>query len=253
MSTIAAKVLLTRPAEQSKDLAAMLTERGLQPIICPVIEIVRLTDGEELRNAWSQWRASREPGLAALTSARTVEFLVDARVEIDLPCAAVGPRTKQAVQGAGWQGVSMNAKDAVSMARELVEAGYGGKDVWLPSSRKAGTELEDALRAEGSRVTRVDVYEPRAVSEQLLRIAEGDRAFDVIVFHSSSAVDAAVDAVGAERLADARVVCVGESTASGARKRGLRVGSVAQRPTDEAVLDAIASTVASRSSIIGAI
>jgi uroporphyrinogen III methyltransferase/synthase len=247
-----AKVLLTRPAEQSKDLVALLIERGAQPVICPVIEIVHLIHAEELREAWSQWRTSVDRGLVVLTSARTVEFLVKAGIRIDQVCSAVGPRTKQSVADAGWQSAPVDATDGASLAAELTKAGYGGADVWLPCSKRAATDFEDSLRREGSRVTRVDVYEPRPSTEQLRSIARDDQAFDVIVFHSPSAVDATVDAIGANRLAGVQVVCVGQSTSSQAEQRGLQVSSVAKQPTDAAMVDAIAATVAAQSSIIGA-
>jgi len=239
MNAAANKILLTRPVQRSRELAAMLGERGFQPILCPVIEIVQLMDAEELRAAWTHWRESVEQGLVVLTSVHTVEFLVEARVNVDLPCAVVGPRTKQAVRGAGWQVQPVDAKDGRSLAEGLIKAGYVTAAVWLPCSKKAGTELEDSLRAAGSDVTRVEVYEPRPVTEQLLLVAGDAQAFDMIVFHSSSAVDAVVDAIGAERLANVEVVCVGESTASRAEHRGLREVSVAQQPSDEAVRDAL--------------
>ena len=247
----ATKVLLTRPAQQSNDLAVSLTDSGAVPIVCPVIEIARLIDGEGLRNAWTQWRTKAERGLVALTSARTVEFLVDAGVKIDLPCAALVPRTKQAVQDAGWT-VLADARDAAALAQDLIRTGYGGSDVWLPCSKKASTDFEDTLRGGGSSLMRVNVYDPRPTIERLLRIAQDERGFDVIVFHSSSAVDAVVEALGAERMAEVQVVCVGQSTGSRAGHRGLRVASVATQPTDQAVLAAIASIVATQSSIIGA-
>jgi uroporphyrinogen-III synthase len=243
-------VLLTRPAQRSGRLAELLAERGAVPVICPVLEMVQLVEDGGLRDAWKSWREQSGTGIVVLTSARTVEYLVSAGVQIDQDCAAVGPATLLAVQSAGWPCVDVEAGDAASLARELIRLGRARGRVWLPSSKRAGTTVEDALA--GAVVTRIDIYEPRASADRLLEMTKAKRPFDVIVFHSPSAVDATVDTAGAEWLAGAGIVCVGPTTASQARRRGLEPAAVATHPTDEAVAAAV-DAVASRSSIIGAI
>jgi uroporphyrinogen-III synthase len=248
----APKILLTRPAGQSGNLADLLRSRGAVPIICPALEIVQLIDDQGLRDAWSSWQAQAGSGLVVLTSARTVEFLVGARVNVDRLCAAVGPKTKQAALGAGWSCAPFETGDAESLAQELIRAGHTAGQIWLPCSKQADTTLQDALAKAGASVTRINLYEPRENTAQLLEIAKTEQAFEVIVFYSSSAVDATVDAIGAERLVGVAVVCIGRSTGSRAQQRGLAPAAVAAEPTDIAVLDAI-DTVAPLSSIIGAI
>jgi uroporphyrinogen III methyltransferase/synthase len=104
----------------------------------------------------------------------------------------------------------------------------------LPRAAVARAVLPEGLRARGWDVDVLPVYrtEARAVP---------DVGADAIVFLSSSAVDAYVDATGA--APNALVACIGPVTASTARQRGLEVAIEARAGDVDALVGLVADAL----------
>ena len=243
------RVLLTRPRGQGERTAALLRERGAEPVVLPTIAIHPPADPARLDAAVRDLRAGAYT-LVAFTSAngveRTWEAIVavgaDARAFGAARLAAIGPATARALEGHGLR-PDVLAKEFVGegLAEAILAAVPAAGDVrpraLLARAAKARDALPEALRAGGWDVDVVAAYETRApgpeVGERLAEALEGP-GVDAVVFTSSSTVDNLCDLVGdraAELLARVRVASIGPVTSATAAKRGLRVDVTAAEYT----------------------
>ncbi len=240
------RVLVTRAREQAGGTAALLRERGAEPLVVPTIEIHPPSDPQPLARAIAELRAGRY-GWVAFTSAngveRTWEALVaagaDARAFGGARLAAIGPATARALERRGLV-PDVVAKEfrGEGLAAEMLAALHGAgaaepKRVLLARAARARDALPQALRDAGCEVDVVAAYETRSPPPEALaalqRELEAERV-DVVTFTSSSTVDHLCDWLGARAaalLAGPRIACIGPVTAETARARGLRVDVMA--------------------------
>ena len=246
------RVLVTRALEQAGAAAALLRERGAEPVLVPTIEIHPPPDPAPLRAALARLATGYD--WVAFTSANTVARVWrelaasgrDARAFGAVRIASVGPGTAAALEAHGL------VPDAV--AKELRGEGVAAAilasadparppRVLFPRARVAREALPDALRAAGSAVDVVTAYETRPAppSPDLERdLAAG--AIDAATFTSSSTADNLCDLLGAraaDLLARPRVAAIGELTAEALRRRGVRVDVVPAVSTVPALIDAL--------------
>jgi uroporphyrinogen III methyltransferase / synthase len=245
------RVLVTRARDQASTTAALLRDRGAEPLVVPTIEIHPPADPGPLDRALADLRAERY-GWVAFTSVNGVERIWDAlrtgggdaRAFAGARLAAIGPATARALERHGL------APDVVAkefrgegLASEMIEAleRSGGhprsRHVLLARAARARDALPQALQGAGCTVDVVAAYEtrppPAEALASLLRELDARRV-DVVTFTSSSTVDHLCDWLGVravELLAPARVACIGPVTAETARHRGLRVDVVAPEYT----------------------
>jgi uroporphyrinogen-III synthase len=120
-------VLLTRPAEQSAELAAMVTELCAEPIVLPAFDFLAVDAGREQAAEFAALCACAPADLVVFTSPRAVRHglsqlppgsLSSARV------AAVGPSTAAELQQAGVRVDIVPARGFTSEA--LLEVLSGG-------------------------------------------------------------------------------------------------------------------------------
>lgn len=249
------RVLVTRAAEQAGDTAKKLRERGADPIVVPVIEIVDPPDPA----AFSRLCASfASYDAVAMTSANTVVRVFreleargrDARAFGGAVVAAIGPGTSAALAARGVR-ADVVAKefrgeglaDALLAAIPATEG--RPRRVALPRAKVAREALPEALRAAGCEVDVVPAYETRPATgpalDGLARDLEAG-AIDAALFTSSSTVDATCDALGAravELLSRTVVASIGPITSATARKRGLTVSVEAAAYTLDGLLAAL--------------
>jgi uroporphyrinogen III methyltransferase/synthase len=253
------RVLVTRARDQASTTAALLRDRGAEPLLVPTIEIHPAADPGPLARALADLREGRY-GWVAFTSANGVERTWDAlraaggdaRAFGAARLAAIGPATAHTLERHGL------APDVVAkefrgegLASEMIEAlQRSGKDprsrrVLLPRAARARDALPQALQGAGCTVDVVAAYETRPPPPEnvasLLRELDARRV-DAVTFTSSSTVDHLCDRLGeraAELLAAPRIACIGPVTAETARNRGLRVDVVAREYTVPGLVDAL--------------
>jgi uroporphyrinogen III methyltransferase/synthase len=131
-----------------------------------------------------------------------------------------------------------------SLARAILEIG-GVRRVLIPRARVAREELPELLRAGGVAVDVIPAYETRPVGtaqrEQLLQMLDR-REIDVILFTSSSTVDAMVELLGAgaaSLLSSVTLASIGPITSATAARHGLEVAVTAEVYTVQGLLDAL--------------
>ncbi len=250
------RVLVTRAREQAGSTAALLRDRGADPVVVPTIEIRPPTDPTSLAQALAALRAGVY-GWVAFTSAngvdRTWEALTaagaDARAFGGTHLAAIGPATAQALARRGLR-ADVVAKE---FRGELLGEGMlsairsegGSPRVLVARAARARDVLPDMLRAAGCEVDVVPAYEthappPSVVAGLAQELAQG--RIDAVMFTSSSTVENLCDLLGphaAEQLARSRVASIGPVTTATAEERGLRVDVTARQFTVAGLVDAL--------------
>lgn len=227
------RIALTRP--EPGPLAQRLTAQGVDVTHVPLIAIAPATDGG----------AALEAALAALdsfdwlvvTSANGAERVGDAAaINPGVRMAAVGTATAAVLaQRAGRPVDLVPAKPSAEGLRREFPPGPGR--VLLAQANIAGDRLASGLRTLGHEVVAVEAYATILHPPGGEEIAELQRA-DAVVLASGSAVKA-LKAAGVS-VVPGVIVTIGPRTADVARANGLTVAAVADVPTDDAVIAALA-------------
>jgi uroporphyrinogen III methyltransferase/synthase len=241
------RVLVTRAREQAGGAAALLRERGADPVVVPTIEIDPPSDPSAMIDA-VQAMAERYDWVV-LTSANGVDRLwaeirrqgKDARVLGNAKIAAIGPATATALERCGLT-ADIVAKEhrGEALAEEVLAAMTAmpaKRRVLVARAEVARDVVPDTLRAAGCDVDVVSVYKtrspPRPLLEALSSLLEGGE-IDAVTFTSSSTVEHLCDALEARAiplLAKTTVASIGPITTETAKKRGIRVDVTAAEYT----------------------
>jgi uroporphyrinogen III methyltransferase / synthase len=244
------RVLVLRAAAQAETTARAIRERAAEPVIFPVIEICAPPDAAPLRHA-AESLASYDWVL--FTSANGIDRFFATLVELGRDARAfgaarlgvIGPKTAAALEQYGLR-ADLVADEFIGedLARAVLERGPARRAL-LPRALVARDALPDALRNAGVSVDVVAAYETRPVAPERARalVERFERGeIDVVLFTSSSTVDALVDALGAravELLAQTTVASIGPVTTRAAGRHGVRVDVTADVYTIDGVLDAL--------------
>ena len=247
----ASTVVVARAAEDAGATALALVDRGIVPMVVPVIASRPGTSADLDRAAAALGAAD----WIVVTSRRAVAPLVDAATRRGTTLAAasaqarwavVGAATARALEGAGIRPHFVPTRSAgLDLADELPIA--PGDAVLLPRADLAGPDIPRRLSARGARVEEATVY------RTLVGPDEGRGAMAAAVASSPSAVVLAspsgVDgwirlaaSLGADTARRARaipVVAIGATTAAAIERHELRLAAVAQAPTPAATVQAV--------------
>ncbi len=266
------RVLITRAREQAGSAAALLRERGADPVVVPTIEICPPSDPSAMIDAVSA--LGERYDWVVLTSANGVESLWaeikrqgrDARVFGKTKLAVIGPGTGAALQRCGLvpdlvakehrqEGLAADLLAAITTATTTTTAtataaSTGPARILVARAEVARDVLPDALRAAGCMVDVVPVYltrsPPRALLEGLSALLDGGD-IDVVTFTSASTVEHLCDALEARApalLAKTCVASIGPVTTAAALRRGIRVDVEAAEFTIPGLVTALEAHVA---------
>ncbi len=254
------RLLVPRAVHQAQATADAIRERGAEPVLFPVIEMVpppepkRVTAAIDLLiDGAYEW--------VLFTSANGVERFFDTLTGRDLDARAfgrarvgvIGPKTAEALSAHGIR-PDLCAEDFIGegLAKAVLDdaaSGNGVRRVLIPRALEARDALPRALEEAGASVDVVPVYETRPVGEarrqELVHLLE-EKEIDALLFTSSSTVDAFV-ALLADRadragslLTGVDVACIGPVTRATAERHGLEIAVHAKRYTVDGLLDALA-------------
>lgn len=222
------RVLITRPAEDSAELAAELGALGIDSLIAPMITIApRAGAGLDLAGA---------QGLL-VTSANGVRAAAGLTGRRDLDVYAVGPASAAAARELGFTRVRTAGGDVASLAHLVAAAAdpAAGRLVHAAGTEVAG-DLAGLLAAAGFRVTRAVLYEavaatrlPDAVHDALAR-----GGLDAILFFSPRTARTFVTLAAAAGLlpacASVTALCLSRAVADAAASCPWRAVRIAARP-----------------------
>ncbi|WP_419921481.1 uroporphyrinogen-III synthase [Candidatus Poriferisodalis sp.] len=240
-------VVVTRASHQAAQLAEVLRQHGARAVVAPALAIVPPLDGGQplddalLRLERFSWVAFASPNAVAATLARADRRGVRRRFA-RIRVAAVGPSTASRVMAELDRPPNLvpDQHDAAGLAAAFADP-RPGDACFVPQSASARPELVDGLRARGWEVAAVTAY--RTVTPTLSdHLAADIAAADAVVFASPSAVQGHLAQTGG-LLANAKVVCIGRTTAAACSSAGLEVAAVAPQPSDAGLVDAVAQAL----------
>lgn len=244
-------VLVPRAPHQAGATARALRERGAEPVVFPVIQVVDPPDPGRLA------RAAREVSAydwVLFTSANGVErFFValsaagrDARAFAGAKVGVIGPKTRASVQRFGITPDLVAEEFVGESLAEALGPDVAGKRVLIPRALVAREELPQLLLAAGAAVVDVvPAYETRPVtSERAGQLAQSfeEGSLDAVLFTSGSTVSSLMDLLGeraVELLSKVTVASIGPITSRALEARGVTPNVTADVYTVAGLLDAL--------------
>lgn len=243
------RVIVPRAAEQARETAAAIRDRGAAPVTLPMIEITPPPDTAPFAQAVSELGSYE---WVLFTSGNAVDQLRaelertgrDARAFGSAKVGAVGTKTAEAL---GKLGIKADV-----VAQEFVGEGLAGavlsrgvpRRVLLLRALVARDALPDALRARGADVTVVAAYETKPITssgaELRERIEQGNA--DAILFTSGSTVSSTLEALGPDGkalLERISIGSIGPMTTRTLAQHGLKPSAEASVYTVDGLLDAL--------------
>ncbi|WP_457615315.1 uroporphyrinogen-III synthase [Methanopyrus sp.] len=176
-------------------------------------------------------RLLSEYDVVAFTSPRTIGFLSEEEVEelrrSDIDIAAVGPRTREALERTGLR---VDVMPTEYTTRKLAEELCQYDAVLALRSRRRTEELRMMLESRGIKVKEVEVYDLKPK-----RVRVNPREFDVVCFLSAFTARCFLESVNPAEIPEP-VVSIGPITTKELRRAGLKVME-AEEHTVEAVAE----------------
>lgn len=244
-------ILVTRPAEQARELCDLLAANGLEPVVVPTVAVDPAPAARDLDLMIRGLSGADWLVLTSANGARALADRLDGRaLPQNLRVAAVGPATAGALASAGIR-VDHVPEDFLTVA---IAEGLGplvGRRVVLARADAASPDLRAALLARGATVEEVVAYrtvEGPASSRDALRAAM-HAPLAGIAFTSGSTVRGLARLASTVDRGRARgfpAFCIGPVTAEVARSRGFHVAVVATDHTARGLADAITTHLTGR-------
>ena len=232
------RALITRPQEDSADLAIALARRGIAPILAPMMRIEYASADIETEIA---------PAQAILfTSRNGVRAFSRVSPRRDIAAFAVGDSTAALARDNGFVNVESANGDNADLARLVIDrlVPSDGMLFHAAGATIAG-DLSGALDKAGFRTVRRTLYNAKAV-DRLAGTATAMRngELDYVLFFSPRTARIFVELVAAARLGDAcrslTAVCLSDAVASEVASLAWKDIGVADLATTDAVLNVIA-------------
>ncbi len=253
------RVLVTRAAAQSAELASALRTAGAEPVLMPLIDLVAPDDPARLTALDEALESLADYDGLVFASSNGVRFLAArARARTgDLSAFrgqvfCVGQKTAEAALAVGLPVhlVASGRSDAEGLLAQILQAAPAkGRSFLLPRSDVGRTVIADGLRAAGARVDSVEAYRnvrPEVDVAALHRdLAAG--TLGALTFTSPSTVehfdDLLQDDAARRAVGDCIVAAVGTTTAAALRARGIEPDVVPKRPEPRALVEALTAHV----------
>ncbi|KAD4888682.1 hypothetical protein E3N88_20755 [Mikania micrantha] len=125
------------------------------------------------------------------------------------------------------------------LALELPKHGNDKSTVLYPASAKASHDIEEGLSKRGFHITRLNTYTTEPVQHVDEKILQQALSASVVAVASPSAIRAWVNLLPEPDTWSGSVACIGETTASAARKLGLRNVYYPSNPSLQGWVDCI--------------
>jgi uroporphyrinogen III methyltransferase/synthase len=262
-------VLVTRAREQASELCEKLEELGAETVEFPAIEVAAVAADKDkltalMERGWDWVVFTSANGVRGFVS-QLLDAGMDVRALGKAKLAAIGPVTAKAIEAlrlrVDFTPSSYTSADIVTEFPEEIRS----KRFLLPRSAQAPETLADELRQRGAVVEEWAAYQtlpakdasaaesprdrrggPKGLATQEIRERLESGEIQVVSFASSSAARNLVEAVGAQAISRARVVCIGPATAEAARELGLKVDSAAKEHTIVGLVRAVAEALGRR-------
>ncbi|KAF7139878.1 hypothetical protein RHSIM_Rhsim06G0046600 [Rhododendron simsii] len=239
------KVVVTRERGKNAKLVHALAKRGINCLELPLIEHTKLPDLDQLPSVLSAESAfdwivitSPEAGLVFLDAWKAAGT---PNVKVGVVGAGTASIFEEVAESSnGYIDVAFAPSKATGMvlASELPKHGNVKCRVLYPASAKASTEIEEGLSNRGFQVTRLNTYTTVSVHHVDQTILKQALSAPVVAVASPSAIRAWVNLISDEHWGNS-VACIGGTTASAAKRLGLRNVYFPENPGLDGWLDSI--------------
>jgi len=227
------RILVTRPLEDGAEIARLLSGRGHQALLAPLLE-PRFPEGPLLEEGQAL------DGIAAIlaTSANGIRALRRRTARRDVPIFAVGPQTADEARGAGFRDVRSADGDAKALAEATSHWAPPGATLLHVCAEDAPGTLSDQLGARGFNVRRCALYtiEPATHLPRETEAALQNRALDGAMFFSPRTARIFAKLAGALPTDGLVALCISPATAEALAPDAFAEIRVAARPNQEAML-----------------
>lgn len=231
------RALVTRPNEDAEPLAAALRRRGIEPLVEPLLSVVRVPGAAVTLDGVQAILVTSRNGVRALAEATGVR---------DVPVFAVGEATAELARARGFGTVESAGGDARALA--ALVAGRldpaGGPLVHAAGHAVAG-DLGGWLAARGFEVRRAVLYETvrAAMLSAEARDALAAGCLGLALFFSPRTAETFVmlvrDAGLGESCRAVSGICLSPAVARELEGLSWRALSIAERPDTESMLAAV--------------
>lgn len=232
------RILVTRPAAQADDLAALLRDHGFAPVVVPTVAIDTTSTAADLDAMLASLDGASWLVLTSANGAEALAARLSAtghRLPPTVRVAAVGPATARALQAAGIR-VDHVPDDYLTAAVAPGLDDVDGRRVVLARADAATPELRDALVERGAIVEEVVAYRtvegPARSRDPLSAALHADLAG--LAFTSGSTIRGLLRLAAPVDRARARCIpafCIGPVTATAARQSGFDIAAIASEHT----------------------
>ena len=238
----------TRPKGQSDELNRLLKAAGAETIEMPLIEIrpAALTIQESAlfdKMEKFQW--------LIFTSSNGVrnffEILKQNEIHVlplTLQIAVIGKKTEKVLTNFGYSPAFVNpgntGEDFAEAFIQKIKNDPHQPQVLLALGNLARTVIQDEL-SNFAECTRVNVYEttiPDSPDEKTVQLIKNNR-YEMLIFTSPSAIQNFMRLIHNIPAENIRLACIGETTASEARKQGIQPLVVAEDASAQGIVDSI--------------
>jgi uroporphyrinogen-III synthase len=227
------RILVTRPQEDGAEIARLLSARGHQTLLAPLLE-PRFPEGPVLEEG----QALDDVAAILATSANGIRALRRRTARRDLSIFAVGPQTADEARRAGFSDVRSADGDAKALAQATRNWAPPGATLMHVCAEDAPGTLSDQLRASGFAVRRCALY--RIEAAKLLppeaEAALQDRAMDAAMFFSPRTARIFTKLAEALPTDGLLALCISPATAEALTPRTFAEIRVAARPNQDAML-----------------
>jgi uroporphyrinogen-III synthase len=245
------RVVLTRAAGRSDEMADLLRGQGAEPIVFPTISHGPPPDPDGFAAALERLSAGAYDWLVltSVTAVQALEGRLDPRVAPELRVAAIGPATAGACRN--MLGRTPAIVPETFIAEELAAAlgDLQGCRVLLPNADIARPTVEERMVAAGAQVERVIAYttipNPDPPFDMAAMLAQGE--IDALTFGSGSTARAFLAIVGEQSrpyVEQSVIACIGPATAVVCRELGLEPDVVAGVSTGAGLIQALTAYAA---------
>ncbi|MCW8897550.1 MAG: uroporphyrinogen-III synthase [Flavobacteriales bacterium] len=228
-------VLITRAEEQSADFIKLLQNNGFNTILLPLIQLQAINSSQllsvfnSIKFNWLVFTSSN----AASYFLETISPLKLAGIKI----VAVGKKTADCLEDNGLE-IDFIPSDftAETLGNEIPV--LPNEKVFIPQSALSNNSLVERLKNKKALVETLVIYDNQTVKyskEELNKIL--NKPIDFITFTSGSCVKAYIN--NKIHLPNAKIICIGPSTAKVARENNLEVVAIPNEYTVEGMVEEI--------------
>lgn len=241
------KIVVTRPADFSSEIARRLRLKGAEVLELPAISTAAIENNSALYECLDKidrydWIAFTSPAGVRIFFEKMEERSKDVRSLAGIKIAALGSGSAKMLKKHGIiADLVPEIYDGLSLGEALAEEMEPGSRILIPRSAAGNRELTDALKARGDIeiddiATYDTFYEKQDIVDERTKFEAGD--IDLAVFTSASTVKGFVRAAPGLDYTKVTAACLGKQTKAQADAYGMKT-YMAKKATMDAVVELV--------------